>query len=128
MRELPRLFHTVLDAEDPRALAEFYRDLFGLTYRGDEDDEWVVLLDADGSQALAFQRTERLTPTTWPSPEVPMQLHLDFTVSTIGALEENKKQALELGARMVMDRSDDEEEPLYVFADPAGHPFCIFVR
>ncbi|MGW0888897.1 VOC family protein, partial [Micrococcus luteus] len=25
------------------------------------------------------------------------------------------------------DRSDDEDEPLYVFADPAGHPFCVFV-
>jgi hypothetical protein len=26
-----------------------------------------------------------------------------------------------------MDRSDDEEEPLWVYADLAGHPFCIFV-
>ena len=25
------------------------------------------------------------------------------------------------------DRSDDAEEPLRVYADPAGHPFCIFV-
>jgi hypothetical protein len=25
------------------------------------------------------------------------------------------------------DRSGDEEEPLRVYADPAGHPFCIFV-
>jgi hypothetical protein len=25
------------------------------------------------------------------------------------------------------DRFDNPEEPLYVFADPAGHPFCIFV-
>jgi len=22
---------------------------------------------------------------------------------------------------------DDADEPLYVFADPAGHPFCMFV-
>ncbi len=28
---------------------------------------------------------------------------------------------------MLLDRTDDPEEPLYVFADPAGHPFCIFV-
>ena len=23
--------------------------------------------------------------------------------------------------------TDDEDEPLHVYADPAGHPFCIFV-
>jgi hypothetical protein len=32
-----------------------------------------------------------------------------------------------LGARLLHDRSDDPEEPLRVYADPAGHPFCIFV-
>jgi hypothetical protein len=25
------------------------------------------------------------------------------------------------------DRTASEEEPLWVYADPAGHPFCIFV-
>jgi hypothetical protein len=28
---------------------------------------------------------------------------------------------------MLDDRSDDPQEPLRVYADPAGHPFCIFV-
>jgi hypothetical protein len=28
---------------------------------------------------------------------------------------------------LLLDRTDDQNEPLYVFADPAGHPFCIFV-
>ena len=32
-----------------------------------------------------------------------------------------------IGATVLLDRTDDEEEPLYVFADPSGHPFCIFV-
>jgi len=31
------------------------------------------------------------------------------------------------GARLRLDRSDDEDEPLRVYADPSGHPFCIFV-
>jgi hypothetical protein len=25
----------------------------------------------------------------------------------------------------LLDRSDDPEEPLYVYADPAGHPFYV---
>jgi hypothetical protein len=32
-----------------------------------------------------------------------------------------------LGATVLEDRFDDPQEALYVFADPAGHPFCIFV-
>ena len=35
--------------------------------------------------------------------------------------------AAALGARLRYDRSYDPEEPLRVYADPAGHPFCIFV-
>jgi Glyoxalase-like domain len=35
--------------------------------------------------------------------------------------------ALALGARLLQDRSDDPHEPLRVYADLAGHPFCIFV-
>jgi hypothetical protein len=34
---------------------------------------------------------------------------------------------LERGATLLSDWSHDELEPLYVFADPAGHPFCIFI-
>jgi hypothetical protein len=28
---------------------------------------------------------------------------------------------------VIDDQAADPEEALYVFADPAGHPFCIFV-
>jgi hypothetical protein len=45
----------------------------------------------------------------------------------VAALEKQKQRALDLGATLRFDRSDDPDEPLYVFADPAGHPFCIFV-
>jgi Glyoxalase-like domain len=60
-------------------------------------------------------------------PEVPQQLHLDTTVPTAADLAIQHERALALGARLLLDRSDDPGEPLYVYADPAGHPFCIFV-
>ena len=133
--DYPRLLHTVLDTTDVRALAEFYRELLGLRYRagdepptdGPDDSDWLVLVDDDDRRVLAFQETERVEPTTWPAPDVPMQLHLDFTVPDTAALERHRDRALALGARLIFDRSDDEEEPLYVLADLAGHPFCIFV-
>ena len=54
-------------------------------------------------------------------------LHLDTTVPTPEDLRTQHARALALGARMLLDRSDDPEEALFVYADPAGHPFCIFV-
>jgi aspartate racemase len=126
---------TVIDAVDVRRSAEFYRQLFGWRYRpgdeappaGPDTADWLVLRAPDGGYGLAFQQVRTLTPTTWPDSEVPMQLHLDCTVHTVADLEAARVLALRLGARLLYDRSDDPDEALYVFADPEGHPFCIFV-
>jgi catechol 2,3-dioxygenase-like lactoylglutathione lyase family enzyme len=136
MAEYPRLLHTALDTTDARGLAEFYRELLGLQYRqGDEppadpavdEADWLVLVDTTGARSLAFQQVDRLEPTTWPSHDVPMQMHVDFTVSSVDELERHRDRAESLGARLLLDRTDDATEPLYVLADPAGHPFCLFV-
>jgi hypothetical protein len=52
---------------------------------------------------------------------------LDLTVPTLQDLEIHHRRALALGATVLEDRTADEEEPLWVYADPSGHPFCIFV-
>jgi catechol 2,3-dioxygenase-like lactoylglutathione lyase family enzyme len=133
----PHLLHTAIDTTDARGLAEFYRELLGLRYRpGDEipaeeatdDSDWLVLVDADGNRTLAFQEVERLTPTTWPSHDVPMQMHLDLTVADVDELEHHRSRAESLGATLLLDRTGEVDEPLYVLADPSGHPFCILVR
>lgn len=81
----------------------------------------------DGSRKLAFQEVSRLERSTWPRHDVPRQLHVDFTVPDVAALERHKARAEALGASVLLDRTDEEDEPLYVFADPSGHPFCLFV-
>jgi hypothetical protein len=134
----PRLRQVVLDGTDVRALAEFYRQLLGYQYRpGDEAPEpgqpdprgrdWLVLRDASGTPRMAFQQVEELPETTWPEQGIPQQLHLDLTVPTVAEFTVQHERALALGARMRYDRSADPEEPLRVYADPAGHLFCIFV-
>lgn len=50
-----------------------------------------------------------------------------MTVPNIVELDRQHGRALALGATLLRDRSDDPEEPLRVYADPAGHPFCLFV-
>ena len=137
-RATPVIRQVVLDCEDARALAEFYRELFGLRYRpGDEPpndgspdvngQDWLVLRDPDDRLGLAFQQVAELPPPTWPEGPRPQMLHLDTTVATVADLHAVHERALALGARLLHDRSDDAEEPLFVYADPAGHPFCIFV-
>jgi hypothetical protein len=133
----PELCQVVLDCTDARSLAEFYRRLLGLHYRpGDEPpapgepdpmgEDWLVLRDSAGVNRMAFQQVAELPEATWPEGPRPQQLHLDLTVRTAEDLDVQHQRAMDLGARLLHDRSDDPEEPLRVYADLAGHPFCIF--
>src|SRR5712691_220927 len=132
-RGFPRLVQTVLDCTDARELAEFYRQLLGLKYRpGDEPTDgdvpdWLVLRDANGTNHLAFQQVSKLPKATWPEGPIPQQLHLDLSVPTKQELDAQHERALALGAKLLQDRSDDRQEPIRIYSDPAGHPFCIFV-
>ncbi len=83
--------------------------------------------DRDGVARLAVQQVLEMAVATWPDARVPQQLHLDMTVASLDELTAQRDRALALGAALLADRSTDPAEPLYVFADPAGHPFCIFV-
>jgi catechol 2,3-dioxygenase-like lactoylglutathione lyase family enzyme len=135
----PKLVSTVLDGTDIRTLAEFWRQFLGYEYRsGDEapdpgepdpkGDDWLVLTEPGGSHLLSFQRVEELSAATWPKGPVPQQLHLDLRVPDVETLDAQHERALALGATLLSDsRRRDPEEPLLVFADPAGHPFCVFV-
>jgi hypothetical protein len=138
MTTYPTLRQVVLDSTDTRRLAEFYRKLFGLQYRpgdeppaaGEPDDrgrDWLVLQNPGGGLQLAFQQVASSPRPTWPDGGVPQQLHLDTTVGSVGELDAQHDRALALGAELLYDRRDDPDEPLRVYADPAGHPFCVFV-
>lgn len=137
-RSAPIAFRqTVLDCTHARTLAEFYRELLSLQYRpGDEPppagapdpagNDWLVLRNPGGGQ-LAFQQVPELPIVTWPAGPHPQMLHLDLTVPSVEELDRQHERAERLGARLLADKRDDPEEPLRVYADPAGHPFCIFV-
>ncbi|HLT69579.1 MAG TPA: VOC family protein [Acidimicrobiales bacterium] len=109
----------VLDCPDPRALAEFYRELVGgeITYA---DDDWVNLRDG-ASVILSFQRAPDHQPPEWPSAERGQQFHIDVTVTDI---EEAEARVLAIGARRAEVQPGIDED-WRVYFDPAGHPFCL---
>ena len=111
-----RLHHLILDCRDPRALAQFYSELLSqpITY---DSDEFVVVAENNTTSGLAFQLASDHRPPTWPNAVVPQQMHVDIMVEDVA---DATPHVLALGAR----RLDGED----VFADPAGHPFCLIQR
>ena len=116
---------TVLDAPDPRALARFYQHLFGWPVAQD-DPTWVTLRPPGGGPGLSFQLEELYERPTWPSERErqQMQLHLDIEVDDLAAAGALAEDA---GAERVGGHTDEHED-VRVYRDPAGHPFCLFVR
>jgi catechol 2,3-dioxygenase-like lactoylglutathione lyase family enzyme len=112
-----RLHHLVIDCPDPDRLAAFYAALLGhrVTYRS---PDFVVVASADDTSGLAFQLAPDHEPPDWPDPHRPQQMHLDVMVED---LDEGEAAVLALGARR-LDAGD------HVYADPAGHPFCLIRR
>ena len=105
----------MVDCPDPQALAAFWSALLEQPISYDSDD-FVVVAASGTTSGLAFQLAPDHRPATWPDPAVPQQMHLDVMVEDVEAAA---PRVLALGAR----RLDGD-----VFADPAGHPFCLIRR
>ena len=110
------LHSVVLDARDPHALASFYSELLGWPVVR-VDGDWVDIGDGQGRQ-LSFQHAPDHQPPRWPDPAFPQQAHLDIDVQDIDTAE---AQVLALGATPL----PSNEPGFRVYADPAGHPFCL---
>ena len=111
-----RLHHLIVDCPDPMAEARFWSSVLGeaITYA---DEDFVVVSADTTTSGLAFQRAADLIPPTWPQPAVPQQMHLDVMVDD---QETASAAVLALGARRLPGD--------HVYADPAGHPFCLIER
>jgi catechol 2,3-dioxygenase-like lactoylglutathione lyase family enzyme len=118
-----RLTAAVLDTPDPRGLARFYQRLLGWPL-GTDDLEWATLRPEDGGPGLSFQLEEQHVRPVWPagSGDPRMQQHLDIEVDDLAAATE---LALAAGAELAQFQPQDD---VRVCLDPAGHPFCLYVR
>jgi hypothetical protein len=96
----PELWRLVIDAHDPDALQEFYERLLG----------------TETTPALAFQHS-MAEPPRWPDPAYPAQVHVDLMFDDPAPVA---ARVLESGGTVLRRR-----DGFPVYADPAGHPFCI---
>lgn len=115
--------HTfVYDCADPAALAGFYAEILGWNVSPDSDEQWVDLVAPEGSAfGLSFQRVDDYVAPTWPEGPVPQQAHLDFDVPSI----EEAAQVVEAAGATRHPVQPSETGSFAVFADPAGHLFCL---
>jgi catechol 2,3-dioxygenase-like lactoylglutathione lyase family enzyme len=104
------------DVPDAHAAAQFWSGLLGdpVTY----DAEGMAMLGGD--KPVLFQQVEGYNAPQWPDPQHPQQLHLDLWIGDRG-LDAAEAAALDLGAT----RLPGGGQTFRVFADPAGHPFCL---
>ena len=115
---------TVLGTPDPQGLARFYQAMLGWPIR-DDTPEWATLRPADGSTGLSFQLETDHVPPVWPAEPgaQQMQMHLDLQVDDLAAASAVAEGA---GARLLNAYTDPHED-VRTYADPAGHPFCLFM-
>jgi catechol-2,3-dioxygenase len=109
------LYAVTLDAPDASALAGFYAQLLELEVGYDGPEGALV---AGGPTSLMVQQISDYNPPQWLDPSRPQQAHLDIMVDD---LDTGEQRALALGAT----RLDGGGATFRVFADPAGHPFCL---
>jgi predicted enzyme related to lactoylglutathione lyase len=111
-----RLGSAALECPDAGELAAFYAEITGgtVTYA---DGGWAKVRGPGGD--IDFQTAPGYRPPAWPDPASSMQMHLDFLVDDADAAE---ARVLAAGATKFDFQPGGH---FRVYADPAGHPFCL---
>lgn len=110
----------VFDAADLAAESGFWAGVLGGTV--EREDAWHMVL-VDGRARVGVQLAPNHVPPDWPDGDPPQQIHLDLWVDDIEAAHD---RVMALGARLLKTAEvTDEPDAFQVYADPAGHPFCL---
>ena len=117
MSDSIKLSSPAVNCPNAPELAAFYANITGgsVIFSG---PSWATV-DGPGGR-IDFQTIPDHVAPTWPGQTVPMQMHLDFFVDDLAATE---ARVLAAGATK-FDFQPNADHCL-VFADPAGHPFCL---
>jgi predicted enzyme related to lactoylglutathione lyase len=127
-RPLMRWTTVTLDCSDAEVLGSFYSDLFGWDISARDGAGWVQARDPDGGVGLNFQADEAYEPPTWPEERGQQGKMMHFEV-LVDDLEAAVERVLRCGGAEAPHQPVDRDHArIRVMLDPAGHPFCLFVR
>jgi catechol 2,3-dioxygenase-like lactoylglutathione lyase family enzyme len=120
MNGIGRLSGVALECVDPARLAEFYSRLTGWPVVYVDPDWYAIGESRHAPFHLSFQRSPGHQPPTWPDAASSMQFHLHVRVDDLDTAE---RVVLALGGTKFAHQPNPNSSR--VFADPAGHPFCL---
>jgi predicted enzyme related to lactoylglutathione lyase len=110
----------VFDAADLAAESNFWAGVLDGTV--DAEDDWHMVI-VNGEPRVGVQLAPNHVPPDWPDGEPPQQIHVDLWIDDFGAAPD---RVMSLGARILKPAADvDSPDNFQVYADPAGHPFCL---
>lgn len=110
----------VFDAADLTAESSFWAGVLDGTV--DAEDDWHMVF-VDGEPRMGVQLAPDHVAPDWPEGSPEQQIHLDLWVDDFEAAHE---KVMSLGARVLQEAAEsDEPDNFQVYADPAGHPFCL---
>jgi hypothetical protein len=80
------------------------------------------MIEVQSEPVMGIQLAPDHVPPQWPDGR-PQQIHLDLYIDEIEAAHE---ETVALGAKLLQAADDTTaDEGFQVYADPAGHPFCL---
>jgi catechol 2,3-dioxygenase-like lactoylglutathione lyase family enzyme len=110
----------VFDAADLAAESGFWARLLGGEVEA--EDDWHSV-QVGGEWRIGVQLAPDHVAPDWPDGTPEQQIHLDLHVEDVQAAHEH---AIAAGARLLRAADNPEAAEGYqVYADPAGHPFCL---
>ncbi|GFZ96554.1 VOC family protein [Nesterenkonia alkaliphila] len=109
----------VFDAADLHTESRFWAGVLDGTVEAEED--WHTVL-VEGAPRIGVQLAPDHIRPQWPEGQ-PQQVHLDLVVEEI---EPAHERVMDLGAALLQPEAENDSPNAFrVYADPAGHPFCL---
>jgi predicted enzyme related to lactoylglutathione lyase len=111
----------VFDAAELEPESAFWAGVLDGTV--DAEDDWHMVF-VDGAPRVGVQLAPNHMAPDWPYGVPEQQIHLDLWVDDFPAAHD---KVTSLGARVLRPAANGPDSPdnFQVYADPAGHPFCL---
>jgi hypothetical protein len=115
-----RLTQLILECDDAERLARFWQEVLDLP-EPEGDSDWLTLRWEPVGR-FSFHRVSGYRPPSWPGQRGEQHVHFDLLVDDLCDASLAVERA---GARPMTDVLDPGPKAWRIYADPAGHPFCL---